>query len=202
MDLTAIAAAAIMFILGATSPGPSVAVVLRNTMIGGRARGLSCAVGHGIGFGFYAISVVFGLVIIMEKYPDVFTIMQSIGIFFLLYLGKSMLSAEVQEIQQSKSNRDGFLEGFFIAFLNPKIAVFMLAVLSTVLDPSMNSETKWVIAGLGMTIDTVWYVLVALVLSNSSILTRIQNNQRILNLITGLLMIGLAIWTAVRLLTQ
>ena len=108
----------------------------------------------------------------------------------------------MQEIQQSKSNRDGFLEGFFIAFLNPKIAVFMLAVLSTVLDPSMNSETKWVIAGLGMTIDTVWYVLVALVLSNSSILTRIQNNQRILNLITGLLMIGLAIWTAVRLLTQ
>ncbi len=202
MDLTAIAAAAIMFILGATSPGPSVAVVLRNTMIGGRARGLSCAVGHGIGFGFYAISVVFGLVIIMEKYPDVFTIMQAIGIFFLLYLGKSMLSAEVQEIQQSKSNRDGFLEGFFIAFLNPKIAVFMLAVLSTVLDPSMNSETKWVIAGLGMTIDTVWYVLVAIVLSNSSILTRIQNNQRILNLITGLLMIGLAIWTAVRLLTQ
>ena len=52
-----------------------------------------------------------------------------------------------------------------------------------------------VIAGLGMTIDTIWYVLVAMVLSNSSILTRIQNNQRNLNLITGLLMIGLAIWT-------
>ena len=78
----------------------------------------------------------------------------------------------------------------------------MLAVLSTVLDPSMTSETKWVIAGLGMTIDTIWYVLVAMVLSNSSILIRIQNNQRILNLITGLLMIGLAIWTAFRLLTQ
>ena len=78
----------------------------------------------------------------------------------------------------------------------------MLAVLSTVLDPSMTSETKWVIAGLGMTIDTIWYVLVAMILSNSSILTRIQNNQRNLNLITGLLMIGLAIWTAFRLLTQ
>ena len=76
MDITAISAAALMFILGATSPGPSLAVVLRNTMIGGRARGLACAVGHGIGFGFYAISVVFGLVIIMENHPNVFTLMK------------------------------------------------------------------------------------------------------------------------------
>ena len=76
MDLTAISAAAVMFTLGATSPGPSLAIVLRNTMIGGRARGLACAVGHGIGFGFYAITVVFGLVILMENNPELFTFMQ------------------------------------------------------------------------------------------------------------------------------
>jgi threonine/homoserine/homoserine lactone efflux protein len=52
---------------------------------------------------------------------------------------------------------------------------------------------------MGMTIDTVWYVLVALILSNSSMLTKIENNQRLLNQITGVLMIGLAIWTAYKL---
>ena len=199
MDLTAISAAAVMFILGATSPGPSLAVVLRNTMIGGRGRGLACAVGHGIGFGFYAVSVVFGLVIIMENNPDVFTIMQIIGGLFLLYLGIEMMRAEAKEIEHSQGKREGFVECFFIAFLNPKIAVFMLAVLSSVLDPSMSSDTKWFIAIMGATIDTIWYVLVALLLSNSTILTKIQNNQKILNQITGLLMIGLAIWTAYRL---
>ncbi len=199
MDITAISAAAVMFILGATSPGPSLAVVLRNTMIGGRARGLACAVGHGIGFGFYAISVVFGLVIIMENHPSIFTLMQIVGGLFLLYLGIEMMRAEEKEIILSEGKREGFIEGFFIAFLNPKIAVFMLAVLSSVLDPSMSNDTKWVIAAMGATIDTVWYVLVALLLSNSNILTKIQNNQKILNQITGLLMIGLAIWTAVRL---
>ena len=75
----------------------------------------------------------------------------------------------------------------------------MLAVLSTVLDPSMSSDTKWVIAGMGMTIDTVWYVLVALVLSNSAMLVKIETNQRTLNVITGVLMIGLALWTAIKL---
>jgi len=199
VDITAISAAAVMFILGATSPGPSLAVVLRNTMIGGRARGLACAVGHGIGFGFYAITVVFGLVIIMENNPSVFTIMQIVGGLFLLYLGIEMMRAEEKEIALSEGKREGFIEGFFIAFLNPKIAVFMLAVLSSVLDPSMSSDTKWVIAAMGATIDTAWYVLVALLLSNSNILTKIQNNQKILNQITGLLMIGLAIWTAARL---
>ena len=199
MDITAISAAAVMFILGATSPGPSLAVVLRNTMIGGRSRGLACAVGHGIGFGFYAISVVFGLVAIMENNPNLFTVMQIFGGLFLLYLGIEIIRSEEKEIEHSEGKREGFVEGFFIAFLNPKIAVFMLAVLSSVLDPSMSSDTKWIIAGMGMTIDTVWYVLVALVLSNSSMLTKIEQNQRLLNLITGILMIGLAIWTGYKL---
>ncbi len=188
-----------MFILGATSPGPSLAVVLRNTMIGGRSRGLACAVGHGIGFGFYAVSVVFGLVVIMENNPDVFTLMQIIGGLFLLYLGIGMIRSEATVIVQSEGKREGFFEGFFIAFLNPKIAVFMLAVLSSVLDPSMSNDTKWIIAGMGMTIDTVWYVIVALLLSKSTILAKIEQNQRSLNVATGVLMIGLAIWTAYKL---
>ena len=199
MDITALSAAAVMFILGATSPGPSLAVVLRNTMIGGRSRGLACAVGHGIGFGFYAVSVVFGLVVIMENNPDVFTLMQIIGGLFLLYLGIGMIRSEATVIVQSEGKREGFFEGFFIAFLNPKIAVFMLAVLSSVLDPSMSNDTKWIIAGMGMTIDTVWYVIVALLLSKSTILAKIEQNQRSLNVATGVLMIGLAIWTAYKL---
>ncbi len=172
MDLGAISAAAVMFILGATSPGPSLAVVLRNTMIGGRSRGLSCAIGHGIGFGFYAAAVVFGLVTIMTEMPTLFTVLQIIGIVFLV----------------------------FIAFLNPKIAVFMLAVLSSVLEPGMSSDTKWIIAIMGMSIDTIWYVLVALVLSNSNLLSKIENNQIFMNRITGLLMFGLAIWSTAKLL--
>jgi|TARA_B110000495_G_scaffold135510_1_gene118680 threonine/homoserine/homoserine lactone efflux protein len=199
VDLTAISAAAVMFILGATSPGPSLAVVLRNTMIGGRSRGLACAVGHGLGFGFYAVTVVFGLVVIMENNPDIFTLMQIIGGLFLLYLGIGMIRSEAKVIVQSEGKREGFFEGFFIAFLNPKIAVFMLAVLSSVLDPSMSNDTKWIIAGMGMTIDTVWYVIVALLLSKSTILAKIEQNQRSLNVATGVLMIGLAIWTALKL---
>jgi len=200
MDIATISAATVMFILGATSPGPSLAVVLRNTMIGGRSRGLSCAIGHGLGFGFYAAAVVFGLVTIMVEMPALFTILQVVGILFLLYLGYGIFNAEASKLEYEGGNREGFVEGFFIAFLNPKIAVFMLAVLSSVLEPGMSSDTKWVIAILGMSIDTIWYVLVALLLSNSNILTKIENNQIFMNRITGVLMIGLAFWSIAKLL--
>jgi len=200
MDIATISAATVMFILGATSPGPSLAVVLRNTMIGGRSRGLSCAIGHGLGFGFYAAAVVFGLVTIMVEMPALFTILQVVGILFLLYLGYGIFNSEASKLEYEGGNREGFVEGFFIAFLNPKIAVFMLAVLSSVLEPGMSSDTKWVIAILGMSIDTIWYVLVALLLSNSNILTEIENNQIFMNRITGVLMIGLAFWSIAKLL--
>ena len=202
MDITAISAAAVMFILGATSPGPSLAVVLRNTMIGGRSRGLACAIGHGIGFGFYAVTVVFGLVIIMENNPKIFTALQVLGGLFLLYLGVEMMRNSQEEVEYSSGTREGFVEGFFIAFLNPKIAVFMLAVLSSVLDPALSSNTKWTIAIMGMTIDTIWYALVALSLSNSIILSKIRDNQNMLNKVTGLLMILLALWTGFRIIYQ
>ena len=202
MDITAISAAAVMFILGATSPGPSLAVVLRNTMIGGRSRGLACAIGHGIGFGFYAVTVVFGLVIIMENNPKIFTALQVLGGLFLLYLGVEMMRNSQEEVEYSSGTREGFVEGFFIAFLNPKIAVFMLAVLSSVLDPDLSINTTGTIAIMGMTIDTIWYALVALSLSNSIILSKIRDNQNMLNKVTGLLMILLALWTGFRLIYQ
>ena len=66
-----ILAAGVVFVLGATSPGPSLMVVLRNTMIGGRRQGVMCALGHGLGFGIYAGMAVFGLIVLLEEAPSV-----------------------------------------------------------------------------------------------------------------------------------
>ena len=118
----------------------------------------------------------------------------------MVYLGYGIYTATESKLEYEGGNREGFVEGFFIAFLNPKIAVFMLAVLSSVLEPGMSSDTKWIIAIMGMSIDTIWYVLVALLLSNSTLLSKIENNQVFMNRITGLLMFGLAIWSTAKLL--
>ena len=89
MDLAweAILAASTVFFLGAISPGPSLLMVIRNTIVGGRRRGVLCAVGHGIGFGLYAGVAIFGLIVLLEEAPQVFLGLQWIGIVLLLWYG-------------------------------------------------------------------------------------------------------------------
>ena len=61
MDFKSILAISVICALGAISPGPSLAVVVRNTINGGRKRGVLTGVGHGLGLGIYALISVMGI---------------------------------------------------------------------------------------------------------------------------------------------
>ena len=177
----AILTAGTFFILGATSPGQSLMVVLRNTLIGGRKQGVACALGHGLGFGLYAGSAVFGLIVLLEQAPDVFFLLQVIGVGLLLWYGWKMWHTTLDsndDVTASPTTlqRQGFTEGFAIAFFNPKIALFLVAVLAQVLEPGMGMNTKLAIGGLGMFIDAVWYVIVAVLLTGTRALELLRTH--------------------------
>ncbi|MEC8540692.1 MAG: LysE family translocator [Candidatus Thermoplasmatota archaeon] len=187
----AIFAAGTFFFLGAISPGPSVMVVIRNTIVGGRSQGVACAVGHGIGFGIYAISAVFGLIVLLENAPDVFLILQLIGVGLLVWYGYLMWFDEVNldgksGSDSSKIKQQGFIEGFSIAFFNPKIALFLVAVLAQVLEPGMGIGTKLAIGILGMSIDMIWYLVVALALTGTGAVDWLRMQGQLIYRITAI----------------
>ena len=195
MDLAweAILAASTVFFLGAISPGPSLLMVIRNTIVGGRRRGVMCAVGHGIGFGLYAGIAIFGLIVLLEQAPQVFLVLQLIGIALLFWYGWLMWHHAKDEIEESfEGEARGFLEGFSIAFFNPKIALFLIAVLAQVLDAGMSLATKLVIGFIGMAIDMIWYVLVAVFLTGTPILDWLRENGAIVNRVTAIVLWGFA----------
>ena len=114
MDLAweAILAASTVFFLGAISPGPSLLMVIRNTIVGGRRRGVLCAVGHGIGFGLYAGVAIFGLIVLLEEAPQVFLGLQLIGILLLLWYGWLMwMHVDDEEEGSHDGEAKGVLEG-------------------------------------------------------------------------------------------
>ena len=188
-------AAGTVFVLGAVSPGPSLMVVLRNTMIGGRRQGVMCALGHGLGFGIYAGMAVFGLIVLLEEAPTVFTGLQLVGCGLLGWYGWSMWNANHDALfsEDFGSTAQGFAEGFAIAFFNPKIALFLVAVLAQVLQPDMNLLSKAAVGLLGMTIDALWYMLVALVLTGSRWLDRLKHRAALIHRLTAVVLWGFAL---------
>jgi len=188
-------AAGTVFLLGAISPGPSLMVVLRNTMIGGRKQGVMCAIGHGLGFGLYAGLAVYGLIVVLEEAPAVFAGLQLVGSALLLWYGWSMWHADHERLfnEESASRAQGFGEGFAIAFFNPKIALFLVAVLAQVLQPDMNLTSKAAVGLLGMLIDTLWYLIVALVLTGTPWLDRLKERATTIHRLTALVLWGFAL---------
>ena len=170
-------------------------VVLRNTMLGGRKQGMVCAIGHGVGFGVYAALAVFGLIVLLEEAPNVFLTLQLIGCCLLIWYGYSMwnMDGDFEDNTHQASNRQGFTEGFAIAFFNPKIALFLVAVLAQVLRPGMEFESKVAVGMLGMAIDTLWYLTVAVALTGTPLLDTLKKNGVIIHRITALVLWGFAL---------
>jgi len=194
MDLTSLLALAFVCTMGAMSPGPSLAVVLRNTISGGRLQGIMTGIGHGIGFGLYALVAVTGLSALLLAHGSTFLLLQWSGALVLLWLSYNMLTYVPSNANESHeiSGRKGFIEGFLISFLNPKILVFLVAVFSQFIDPEMNQMERIIMAILAGLIDTTWYVLVAAVLAGTPLIDKLRSNSVTIDRVIGLVLFFLA----------
>jgi len=194
MDFTALLGVSFVCAMGAMSPGPSLAVVLRNTISGGRTQGVMTGLGHGIGFGIYAMLAVTGLSAILIADESKFELLQWSGAIVLLWLSYNMLTYQPSDNKEEHENsgRRGFVEGFMIAFLNPKILVFLVAVFSQFLDPQMTDMDRFLMALIAGLIDTVWYVLVAVFLSGTVIIDKLRANSTLIDRMIGSVLLILA----------
>ena len=200
MDIKSLIGMSFVCAMGAISPGPSLAVVLRNTISGGRTQGVMTGIGHGIGLGIYAFIAVMGLSSLLLANKQIFNLLQWAGALVLIWLAFNMITYNPSDSSKEHegSGRRGFLEGFMIAFLNPKILVFMVAVFSQFINPDITNSGRFIMAIMAGVIDTTWYVLVAAVLAGTPIVDKLRVNAVIIDRSIGMVLLMLAILLIVR----
>ena len=200
MDVQAIIILALVCASGAISPGPSLAVVIRNTITGGRAQGIMTGLGHGIGLTIYAFIAVMGLSSMLIGNQTLFVSVQIAGSFWLIWIGCNMILSSSKE--SSKKNVDrrkrGFVEGFMISFLNPKILIFFVAVFSQFIHNELTNIDRTIIVMVAGVIDTFWYVFVAMLLAGSNFIDKIKKYSVWIDRFTGVLLIGLSLAIIIR----
>ena len=196
-------------LLGAMSPGPSLAVVLRSTLAGGRVAGLAAGLAHGLAVACYALLTVAGLSVLIARSPQLFIALQLAGAGWLIYLGTTALrshrgatatAGEAGGANPATGPGRAAFNGFMIAFLNPKLALFMLALFSQFLP----AEPSWRVYALLVTTisvtDALWYCLVALLFSRPAWLARLQRQGPRIDQILGAVLVLLGALVIFRLL--
>ena len=78
---------AIVCLLGAMSPGPSLALIIRNSINYNRMSGILAAIAHGLGICVYATATVLVLEFILKNSETIFFAIQICGSLFLIILG-------------------------------------------------------------------------------------------------------------------
>ena len=190
-------------LLGAMSPGPSMAVVINNAIIKGRYNGILTSIGHGIGIAIYASFAVLGLGLVINTNLFIFNSLKILSIIFLIFIGvKSILNKEKINLEKknTKEKAISFLQGLSISILNPKILVWFVAVYSQFM--SVNNElifNIYLVSIAGM-IDACWYIILTLAVTTASALNFFQTKIKLIQKIQGVFFIGIGLGLLVNLL--
>ncbi|MFQ3187372.1 LysE family translocator [Marinomonas primoryensis] len=181
MDLTTWLSLVAVCVMGAISPGPSLAVILRVSVSQSPLHGVLAAITHGLGIGFWAFLTLQGLAILMAKHQGLFSVLTVLGGVYLAWLGLKAwrYAGQGKEINVEgvrSSYWDSARDGLMIAVLNPKIALFFLALFSQLIPTNMDVLIKFQLWATVVVIDSGWYIIVALLLAGGPVLSWLRRH--------------------------
>jgi threonine/homoserine/homoserine lactone efflux protein len=190
----------------AVTPGPGVFYILARSLTQGRRYGLASVAGVALGNFGNAVGAAVGLAALFAVSSLAFTVVKYAGAAYLIYLGVQAIrarpgagdtAAAVAPLPQPLARV--FRDGFVVALLNPKTAVFFAAFLPQFMDPTAPHAAQSIALGalfvlIAAASDTVYALAAAAV---APALARAAGVRRIGRFLTGGAFIGLGVLTAV-----
>ena len=198
----------ILVILGITllvmiSPGPDMVIVMRNTIVGGRAGGLQSSLGVLAGNMVHITYCAIGIGWLIFESILAFNILKYAGAAYLIYIGvmsfraKDMaLSAETKAELQKNAGKSWFLQGFLNNILNPKGTLFYLGVFTMVITPETSTATTLLLVLIMMSVSALFWLFFVFTLDSTIVRNVLERGQKIVNRVFGGLLIFLGIRVA------
>lgn len=157
---------ALACLAGAVSPGPSLLFILAVRGRDGAAAALAAALGHGLGVGVYALAAAAGLALVLQSYAGISLGLSLLGAAYLLWLAygfwpRCQPSANAPQLAP-QSTTGGFVSGFLVAVLNPKVVLFFGGIFAAMVPAGAGAAEVGFTAIMAASIDALWYAVVAL----------------------------------------
>jgi threonine/homoserine/homoserine lactone efflux protein len=197
LDITFWITVTVAFLLGAMSPGPSLAVVVNHSLSQGRIAGVCAALSHGVAIGLFAYATASGLSVAIAANPLLFDAIQILGSAFLVFLAIKLMIAPLKKdvglvVSGPSSVWYALRDGFLIAVVNPKVLLFFTALFSQVITIEIAFGEKVALALIAGAVDALWFMLIAAALSHSRLLIRFQESSWLLDKVFSLILFTIA----------
>jgi len=157
-------------LVAAGSPGPSIAALVARVISKGFRDVFPFLLAMWIGEGIWLSFAVFGLAVVAQTFHFAFVVVKWIGVAYLAYLAWKMWTAPVDakagELPKEDSAVKLFFAGMAVTLGNPKIMMFYLALLPTIIDLGSVTVVGWLeltatMAAVLVAIDLSWVLAAA-----------------------------------------
>jgi threonine/homoserine/homoserine lactone efflux protein len=131
-------------------PGPNVTVIIANSLTHGVRSGLLTVAGTGAGIAVLLGVLIAGMAPVMALVSEWFDWLRLLGAAYLVWLGISkLLNANGVDGQGDIAlpRGGGFWQGFVVLLSNPKVLLFLAALLPQFIDPAGNVLTQMLVLG-------------------------------------------------------
>lgn len=192
-DLISIAGLTVLIMI---SPGPDLALVARNTVIGGKHAGGWTSVGILCGNLVHIGYCLLGIGWLIANSIIAFTILKLAGGAYLIFLGIQSFRARLDldpAKPQSGRQHQWWLQGLLNNLLNPKGPLFYLGMLAVFVHPDSSALYLILLVCTTIGISAFFWVLFVYVLQINAVRQRLQKAATWVNRILGAVLVGLGI---------
>ena len=147
MSITSLLIFAGALLVAAGSPGPSIAALVARVMTRGLSGVFPFLLAMWIGEAIWLSLAVFGLAYVAQTFHVAFVVLKWAGVAYLVFLAWKMWTAPVAVGEGDMPKADSplrlFFAGMAVTLGNPKIMMFYLALLPTIIDLATVTLTGW-----------------------------------------------------------
>ncbi len=169
------------------------ALVLRNTVRGGRAAGFRTVGGIAVGLLVWATMSALGVAAVLAASATVFTALKLAGAAYLVYLGVQSLRSlrrDEERLESPKPTGSPFRQGLVTNLLNPKLAVLFTTLLPQFISQDDPAAMSVLLAAIFLAIGLTWLVFYTLIVG---VVARSRTFRRVTEAVTGVVLIALGV---------
>ena len=179
------------------TPGPDTLIVAGQSTRGGVRAGLSATAGIALGGLWYMALCGFGFLSVLTAFPALFMVVKIAGAIYIAWLGFRMLTGALKPEPAGPAVAPAlgrpFRQGYLSTALNPKVALFFLAILPQFVGTGPDAPVRgMLLIAIPYLLGSLWLATLTLVIARAGRVARASSAMRWFEGVVGAAFLGLA----------